>query len=58
MPELTRYDPLAAEKRREMIQQLGKLPPSGEWNRQRGEINDKLRSVLVLLLCMPEHQVS
>lgn len=50
--------PLSAEKRQEMVKQLGELPPCGEWAKQRGEVNEKLRSVLVLLLCMPEHQMS
>lgn len=50
--------PLQAEKRRQLIEHLGSLPPCSQWNEQRGELNKKLRSVLVLMLCMPEHQLS
>lgn len=50
--------PLDADKRQELITYLGELPPSGEWAKQQRELNDKLRSVLVLMLCVPEHQMS
>lgn len=50
--------PLNADKRSELIKRVGKLPPCGEWTGQRSQLNEKLRSVLVLLLCMPEHQMS
>ena len=50
--------PLSAEKRRELVSRLGEMPPCGEWAKQRSTLNEKLRSVLVLLLSMPEYQMS
>ena len=50
--------PLAAEKRQQLIDHLGKLPPREKWATQRPQLNDKLRAVLVLMLCMPEYQMS
>ena len=50
--------PLDADERSELIGHLGELPPSGEWESKRGEVNEKLRSVLMLMLCVPEHQMS
>ena len=50
--------PLKAEKRKELIAHLGELPPCGEWANQRREVNEKLRSLLMLMLCVPEYQMS
>jgi uncharacterized protein (DUF1800 family) len=50
--------PLSQTKRAQLIDRLGELPPCGEWTRQRREVNERLRSVLVLMLCMPEFQLS
>jgi uncharacterized protein (DUF1800 family) len=50
--------PLSDDKRNELIGHLGELPPSGEWAGQQNELNNKLRSVLMLMLCVPEHQMS
>ncbi|HJN08551.1 MAG TPA: DUF1800 family protein [Pirellulaceae bacterium] len=50
--------PLDAAKRKELIAHLGELPPRGEWASQHGELNVKLRSLLMLMLCVPEHQMS
>ncbi len=50
--------PLDAEKRKSLITHLGKLPPCGEWSKQRNKVNQKLRSMLMLMLCVPEHQIS
>lgn len=50
--------PLDAEKRKELISYLGNLPPCTEWAKQRPEVNQKLRSMLMLMLCVPEHQIS
>ncbi len=50
--------PLNAEKRKELISHLGKLPPCTEWAKQRPKVNQKLRSMLMLMLCVPEHQIS
>jgi hypothetical protein len=49
---------LDAAKRKELIAHLGELPPRGEWASQHGELNVKLRSLLMLMLCVPEHQMS
>jgi hypothetical protein len=50
--------PLSKTKRAQLIDRLGELPPCGEWTKQRREVNERLRSVLVLMLCMPEFQLS
>ncbi len=50
--------PLDADKRKELIAHLGKLRPCGEWADHRPEVNEKLRSMLMLMLCVPEHQIS
>lgn len=50
--------PLQADKRQQLLDHLGSLPPCSEWDKQRQELNSKLRSLLVLMLCMPEHQMS
>lgn len=50
--------PLEAEKREALIAHLGALPPEGEWTNQQQQLNEKLRSVLMLMLCVPEHQFS
>jgi uncharacterized protein (DUF1800 family) len=50
--------PLAADKRAELIAHLDELPPCGEWAKRRGEVNRRLRAVLVLLLSMPEYQLA
>ena len=50
--------PLSEAKRAELIDRLGALPPCGEWTKQRGEMNARLRSVLVLMLSMPEFQMT
>ncbi len=50
--------PLDAEKREALIAHLGELPPEGEWANQQQQLNEKLRSVLMLMLCVPEHQFS
>jgi hypothetical protein len=50
--------PLSAERRYELITHLGQLPPSSQWTDNRSELNERLRSVLMLMLCAPEHQLS
>lgn len=50
--------PLNNEKRMELIAHLGELPPRSEWAAKRDEINVKLRELLVLMLSMPEYQLS
>ena len=48
--------PLTDSKRKELIALLGDLP--SDWEQRRAEINEKLRTVLVLLLSMPEFQMT
>ncbi|MBM3999991.1 MAG: DUF1800 domain-containing protein [Planctomycetes bacterium] len=50
--------PLSKEKRDALVQHLGALPPEGEWAGQQGALNERLRSLLMLMLCVPEHQLS
>lgn len=50
--------PLNNEKRIELIAHLGEMPPRSEWAGKRDEINVKLRELLVLMLSMPEYQLS
>ncbi|MBM3998718.1 MAG: DUF1800 family protein [Planctomycetes bacterium] len=50
--------PLSDPKRQELISHLGALPPPDQWANQRGEINTKLRVVLVALVSLPEHQLA
>lgn len=48
--------PLAADKRQELIEFLGDLPPSDQWSGQ-AEIHNRLRALVVLMVTMPEYQV-
>jgi uncharacterized protein (DUF1800 family) len=50
--------PLSESKRTRLIAHLGELPPCGEWSQQRAALNDKLRSLLVLMLSEPEYQMT
>jgi hypothetical protein len=50
--------PLNPERRQELITYLGQLPPRGQWTSRRDDLNQRLRSVLMLMLCVPEHQMS
>ncbi|MCI0541645.1 MAG: DUF1800 family protein [Verrucomicrobiales bacterium] len=50
--------PLSDEKRKELIGFLGELPSKSEWADKRGELNEKLRALLVLMLSMPEYQMT
>ena len=50
--------PLNQEKRKDLIEFLGSLPPNSEWTKQRNQLNAKLRALLVLIMSMPEYQVS
>lgn len=49
---------LGDAKRQELIDFLGKLPPSEKWEEQTDAINAKLRAALMLLMSSPEYQVS
>jgi uncharacterized protein (DUF1800 family) len=49
---------LSPAKRQAMIELLGPLPPSSEWEQQKEKINAALRALAVLLVSSPEDQVS
>lgn len=48
--------PLPDEKRKILIDRLGGLPPSADWSGQRAQVNARLRTILVLMMSMPEFQ--
>jgi uncharacterized protein (DUF1800 family) len=50
--------PLADEKRQELIRYLGDLPPCQEWSNKRDELNLRFQGLLVLLLSIPEYQMT
>jgi hypothetical protein len=50
--------PLREEKHKELIGYLGELPSKSDWANQRAALNEKLRALLVLMLSMPEYQVT
>ncbi|RIK81608.1 MAG: DUF1800 domain-containing protein [Planctomycetota bacterium] len=53
--------PLAESKRQALIDYLDNgrpFPASKEWDSKRDEVNARLRAVLVLMICMPEYQVT
>ncbi|MDP6060266.1 MAG: hypothetical protein QGH33_15300, partial [Pirellulaceae bacterium] len=47
---------LGEEKVKELVKQLGALPPTAEWESQRNQLNARLRVLLVLMMSMPEYQ--
>ena len=49
--------PLSPEKQKALVDYLGHLPPHSEWTKRHGEINERLQSVLTLMLSMPEYQM-
>jgi hypothetical protein len=53
--------PLSEEQREELISFLNNeepLPPSAQWKGQRNQVNAKLRALLVLMMSMPEYQLT
>ncbi len=50
--------PLSEPKRKELIKHLGQLPPPDQWADKRGEINARLRAVVVALVSLPEYQLA
>jgi hypothetical protein len=46
------------KKRQGLIEFLGPLPPSSEWAKNRQEINNRLTALLVILMSMPEYQLT
>ncbi|MCC6420419.1 MAG: DUF1800 family protein [Gemmataceae bacterium] len=49
--------PLGAQKRAELVSHLGSWPPPDQRSAQRDQLNQRLRQVLVLMLCTPEYQM-
>ena len=50
--------PLDEKKRKELIDYVGTLPATSEWEKQRKQINGKLLALLVLMVSTPEYQFS
>jgi uncharacterized protein (DUF1800 family) len=50
--------PLNDEQRKELADQLGQLPPPEEWVKQRDQLNGRFRQIFVLMLAMPEYQMT
>jgi uncharacterized protein (DUF1800 family) len=50
--------PLNPTKRAELIQFVGSIPPSTQWASQRTAINRKLGALLVVMMSMPEFQLT
>ncbi len=49
---------LSPDKRKQLIEFLGPLPPLSEWESKKKELNAKLQALVVLLVSSPEYQVS
>lgn len=49
---------LSPDKRNQLIEFLGPLPPLSEWESKKNELNAKLQALVVLLVSSPEYQVS
>ncbi|HJN11200.1 MAG TPA: DUF1800 family protein [Pirellulaceae bacterium] len=50
--------PLNDKKREKFIGYVSQLPPASEWAGQRVQVNEKLRALLVLMMSMPEYQLT
>ncbi len=50
--------PLADAKRSELVGFLGQLPPAAQWGNQRAEISRRVGSLLILMMSMPEYQLT
>jgi uncharacterized protein (DUF1800 family) len=50
--------PLTETRRSELIGFLGDLPPSAKWADQKREVNVKIGSLLILMMSMPEYQLT
>lgn len=46
------------EQKKELVDVLGQLPPPAEWAKQKDQLNGRLRHVLLLMLTVPQYQVS
>jgi len=49
--------PLTPEKRAELVNYLGELPPAPEWEAKRAELLPRLQSLVVLMISTPEYQM-
>lgn len=47
---------LPQEAYKEVVALKNELPPAAEWSSRRGEVNDKLQELLIVLLSTPEYQ--
>jgi uncharacterized protein (DUF1800 family) len=50
--------PLTADKRKELIDFLGELPPPTQWSSRPAQLNERLQGLLVLMTSMPEYQLT
>jgi hypothetical protein len=50
--------PLSDQQRQELINYLGDLSPRAEWASKRDEWNKRFQALLVLMLSMPEYQMT
>jgi uncharacterized protein (DUF1800 family) len=50
--------PLTAETRRELAEFLGPLPPRSAWADRKAEVNARLSALLVLMMGLPEYQLT
>ncbi len=50
--------PLSEQKRKELTDFVADLPPCTQWASQRDQVNERLRGLLVLMLSMPEYQMT
>jgi uncharacterized protein (DUF1800 family) len=50
--------PVSEARRKELVEFAGQLPPSSKWAEKRQEVNARLAALLVLMLSMPEYQLT
>lgn len=50
--------PLNEQQRKKLMDFLGPLPPPPEWSNRREEINNRLRTLLILMISTPEFQMT
>jgi hypothetical protein len=50
--------PPAADVRAELIGFLGELPPASAWAERRAQVNARLNALVVLMLSLPEYQLT
>lgn len=50
--------PLTRERQAELVAFVGELPPAAQWDERKREVNAKISSLLILMMCMPEYQLT